>query len=337
MKKTVYLKRIIFIILAAVMISGTCAILERKTVVGEWNYSLKVGGFKNEPENSFDIIGFGSSHMYCTLNPLSIYDEFGLRSYVLATQQQPVEATYYYIKEALETQNPEVIVLEALMFAVQGDTVTEGVAHDAVDPFPNGINKIRMIQALNTDDSKENYYFNIMKYHTRWKELSGADFIFSWKSETDPTHGYVFLTGVQPNGVYQVSYENVTATPIKESNEKTFLDIVELVNNSDSELLLLVAPYNVSGDVLGYYKYLHELAEKNDVKVLDMNLEFDSVGISNDTDFYDGGHLNVYGAEKASSYIVDFIKENYDIEANDVDDEELWEADLKYYNERLGR
>lgn len=331
----VVLRRAALILIILTLFLCVTKIFERKTVNGAWNYSLKVNGFTNEPEESMDIIGYGSSHMYCTINPVHIYEQYGLRSYVLATQQQPVDATYYYIKESLKTQSPEVLVLEALMFTVTNDVVTEGVAHDAVDPFPTGWNKLMMINALNTEDAKENYYLNFLKYHSRWKELTKQDFDFSWKKETDPTHGYVFLTDANQNSMSQISYESVDEVAILAHFEEVFLDIVQLAKENDTEVLLLVAPYDVDQEELGRYKYMHRLAEENGVKVLDLNLEFDATGISNDTDFYDSGHLNAYGAEKASSYIVDYIKNNYEIAPNDVDDDSLWQEDIKYYHDAL--
>lgn len=329
------LRKVLLILIIVAIFFFISEVFERKTIYGAWNTSLKVNGFTNEPEESMDIIGYGSSHMYCTLNPVYVYEKYGLRSYSLATQQQPVDATYYYIKESLKTQSPELLVVEAYMFIATYDVVTEAVAHDAVDPFPNGINKLMMINALNTEDAKTNYYINFLKYHSRWKELTSQDFDFSWKKETDPTHGYVFLTDVKQNCMSQISYDGVEEVAILEHYEEVFLDIVQLAEENGTEVLLLIAPYNVEKEELGRYKYMHRLAEENGVNVLDLNLEFDATGISNDTDFYDSGHLNVYGAEKASSYMIDYIKRNYEIVANEVDDTSLWLEDIDYYYDRL--
>lgn len=329
------LRRIVFLVLVMVLFLWTSKVFERKTLYGAWNYSIKVNGFTNEQKESMDIIGYGSSHMYCTLNPIYVYENFGLRSYVLATQQQPVEATYYYIKESLRTQSPEVIVVEALMFTDGTGVVSEGVAHDAVDPFPDGWNKLMMINALNTKDGKENYYFNLLKYHSRWKELTIGDFNFSWKKETDPMHGYVFLKETRPNALKQVSYENVEETAILPQYEEVLLNIIDMAQKNDVEVLLLIAPYNVDDGALGKYKYIHRLAQENGVKVLDLNLELDATKLSNETDYYDPGHLNVYGAEKASEYILNYIKANYNIVPNEVDDDTLWQEDIKYYHDKL--
>ncbi|MBE6767242.1 MAG: hypothetical protein E7550_06630 [Ruminococcaceae bacterium] len=331
-KILVFLRRTVFLLLAVSIMLSVSAIFERKTTSGAWNYSLKVGGYKNEPSNSFDILGFGSSHMYCTLNPLSLYDETGLRSYVLATQQQPVEATYYYIKEALKTQNPKIVIVEALMFTVNDKPATEGVAHDAVDPFPSGINRLLMINDMDIEDDKENYYISFLKYHTRWKELTEGDYNFRFKTETDPFRGFVFLTKAVENSVLQVDYSSIEAKPITQSKEDMFLRIAKLVKENDAQLMLLVSPYNAGEEALGRYKYLKALAKEQGAMVLDFNECFEETGINNKTDFYDGGHLNVYGAEKASSFIGKHIMENSALKQTPFGDDADWRADIEYYN-----
>ncbi|MBR3594022.1 MAG: hypothetical protein IKL44_05025 [Clostridia bacterium] len=333
-KAFVFLRRTVFLLVAVALMLTVNRIFERKTLTGEWNYTIKVGGFKNEPENSFSVLGFGSSHMYCTLNPISLYSETGIRSYVLATQQQPLEATYYYIKESFKTQKPDVVLLEAFMLTGSDSPATEGVAHDAVDPFPSGIGKLEMINAMNTEDDKENYYINFLKYHTRWKELGKHDFSFKYKSATDPFRGYVFLKSTVPAKVTAVDYSVVESTPIAEQKEEWLLKIMNLAEDEGARFVLLISPYEASVDDFGKYKYLHEFADKNGILVIDLNKNFADTGISPSTDFYDTGHLNVYGAEKASRYIGAVIAEKCGITPKDVSDTYLWEEDLKYYNNR---
>ena len=80
MKKRIFtvLRRILLLLIIVTLFIGISKVFERKTLTGAWNCTLKVNGFKNEAEDSMDIIGFGSSHMYCTFNPVHVYKETGL-------------------------------------------------------------------------------------------------------------------------------------------------------------------------------------------------------------------------------------------------------------------
>lgn len=323
----------IFVVVLVIILVFTMTVFERKTLYGPWNYTLKVGGFTNLPENSVNVIGVGSSHMYCTLNPVYIYEQTGKSYYVLATQQQPVEATYYYVKEALEQQNPDVVIIEGLMYLQEDDVVTEGVAHDAIDPFPNNTNKWKMIAEMNTEGAKENYYLNFMKYHTRWKELTKGDFDFAYKMQTDPMRGFVFLTQVKANTCMQLSYEEVNAAQLPDRKIHYLQKTVELIRECGSEPLILLSPYDTAVDESSKIKALNELCTNLEVPFLDLNSEYNNLGIDNAKDYYDGGHFNVYGAEKASRYIADYIENNFILSAEKAENSTGWQDDIAYYYE----
>ncbi len=102
---------------------------------------------------------------------------------------------------------------------------------------------------------------------------------------------------------------------------------------SGSQPVILVAPYNSAENDLGKYKFISSYCEENNVAFLDMNLWLDDMGIDNETDFYDGGHFNASGAEKASSFLFDFITERVSL-AEDTENDALWQKDIAYYHEQ---
>lgn len=333
-KTAVILRRVIFVVLLALALIFTAKVFERKTLYGEWNYTFKIGGFSNLPENSVNVVGVGSSHMYCTLDPVHIYEQTGDSYYVLATQQQPVEATYYYVKEALEQQSPDVVIIEAYMFLQDTGAVDEGVAHDAIDPFPDNINKWKMIAEMNTEDAKENYYFNFIKYHTRWKELTNSDFDFRYEMQTDPLHGFVFLTDAKESTCTQLSYAGVEAKALTERNLTYLKRTVELIREHGSEPMVLLAPYNTAADDLAQIKTLSTFCHSEGIPFLDLNVEYNQLGIDNASDYYDGGHFNVYGAEKASRYIADFVDAHFELSEKNAEYDALWQEDIACYREK---
>ena len=73
-------------------------IFARKSLEGPWDMTNKIGGFYNEPRGEFTAMFFGSSHIYASLSPLELWHETGVKSYVFATQLQPMWATYTYLK-----------------------------------------------------------------------------------------------------------------------------------------------------------------------------------------------------------------------------------------------
>ncbi|HPZ60348.1 MAG TPA: hypothetical protein PK645_07420, partial [Bacillota bacterium] len=154
-----------FVLIFLLILSGASDLLMHKQIEGRWNMTAKVVGFYNEEPDSFDVMFFGSSHMYCSVDPAVFYEETGLKSYVFATQQQPLWITYHYMIEALKTQRPELLVVETHMAVQEEDYMDEATNHTAIDPIPMSKNKLDMIFASVPKGERRFYIFNIMKYH----------------------------------------------------------------------------------------------------------------------------------------------------------------------------
>ena len=294
----------VFLLLALVLLLTAWAVFDRKT--GCW-YTEKVRGFYNEPEQSMDVIGFGSSRMYCTLDPLVLHHETGLRAYVLATQQQPLKATRTYMREALSRQSPRLLILEATMAFRPDSETTDAEIRDCLDPLPWSKNKLALIRDLVPAGQRSSYYFNFLKYHQRWKELSAKDFDFSYLGKRDVFRGYMYLTPERGADCRQQDYDGVEAQPVPEENLVLLREMALLAEENGASLLLLAAPYETVTDDLGYLKSLHAFCEAEGIDFLDLNLEYDALGIDEEKDYFDIGHFNVSGSTKATRYLADYI------------------------------
>ncbi|MBR7075092.1 MAG: hypothetical protein IKI39_08300 [Oscillospiraceae bacterium] len=312
-----------FLLLALCLVLTAWAVFDRKTSC--W-YTEKVRGFYQESKQSMDVIGFGSSRMYCTLDPLVLHHKTGLRAYVLATQQQPLRATWYYMREALGRQSPRLLILEATMAFRPDSEITDAEIRDCLDPLPWSKNKLTLIRELVPAGQRAAYYFNFLKYHQRWKELSAKDFDFSYLGKRDVFRGYMYLTPERGADCRQQSYDSVEALSIPEENLALLREMAQLAEENGASLLLLAAPYEAVTDDLGYLRSLHAFCEAEGIAFLDLNLVYDELGIDNGKDFFDIGHFNVSGSTKATKYIADYISRNYAL--SPIPDAEL-DAELK--------
>ena len=304
------LRLCVFLLLALCLLLTAWAVFDRKTSC--W-YTEKVRGFYNEPAESMDVIGFGSSRMYCTLDPLVLHHETGLRAYVLATQQQPLKATWYYMQEALSKQSPRLLILEATMAFRPDSETTDAEIRDSLDPLPWSKNKLALIRELVPAGQRAAYYFNFLKYHQRWKELSAKDFDFSYLGKRDVFRGYMYLTPERGADCERQSYDSAEALPIPEENLALLREMAALAKDNGAELLLLAAPYETVTDDLGYLKSLHAFCEAEGIEFLDLNPVYDELGIDEAKDFFDIGHFNVNGSTKATRYISEYITARYSL------------------------
>lgn len=335
-KIKVLIRVVCFIILLVFMFSKVNQVLMRKSISGAWNMTIKTNGFYNEAEDRFDVMGFGSSHMYCTVNPLALWEAEGIPSYLLTSQQQPPCVTYYYIKEALKTQTPKVVLLETYMFTFPSGNYDEGVFHDAIDFLKPSKNRIDLIKELVPKEERKNYYFPFLKYHTRWEELTDKDFDNSYLEKKDWLKGYVFLKEGKPQSIDSTIAKSEIRNPIPEENLKYLNKIVQLSKEKNFKLVFISAPYSVTEEEQGVLNSIGDFAGENGIDFIDFNKLFDDIQLDDETDFFDGGHTNAYGADKVTKYLAKYLKDNYGLKSYFSDKNYLdFEENLEKYNSEM--
>ena len=321
----------------------------------EWNqenmvYTLE--GFEQLEENILDVLFLGTSHVEAGVLPMELYESSQICAYSLATSAQTVEGSYFMLKKAFETQCPKVVVLDASGLVHQEEDNYNVSWRYILDALPFSQAKLEMASAYGEkwySDGILSALVPIVKYHTRWNELSSADFT---KRETEAGYysagGFInsitsgahwsldhimqtadrladetpgVLSHASGGTAVQEEVEGVLYTPQVTENTADYLEkINELCKEHGSELLLIKVP------VLHYPQFytgswtkqrseaVSEAAEKNGVVFLDLLYEYDT-GVNFATDTVDGGlHLNFRGAQKVSDFLASYLLENYEIE-----------------------
>lgn len=330
-KITAIFKSIIFLLIFIIIFSYFSNLFCRKTLNGEWNHTQKISGFYNEPKNEFDIIYFGSSNTYCSFNPLIMYEKTGIKSYVFATQQQPVWASYTYMKEALKTQKPKLLVMDILMFAKSDEYYDDGVNYSFMDDIPFSKNKIELAFASSPDTTgRIRLLINFIKYHSRWSELTKDDYTFERSNTKDFLKGYVFLNNTFTDAVMPDTSSSETA-PLSEKELLYFEKIISLAKEENIPILFVKTPSNATYDEQKLFNSVFLKAKELNVNFIDYNKQYDRIGLIINEDFYDKSHLNYKGAEKFTrSFAEDILSFCPDFPKN-ADDTDWTESLNKYY------
>lgn len=307
------IKIIVFIILFLVLLEISNDLLIKKETDLPDNFTTKVMGLKNEQENSFDVMFYGNSHVFSAVNPLILFQNTGITSYVYASPGQPFPLTYHYIKESLKTQKPDVMFVEVYATTYPTEYTNETRAHQALDPIPLSWQKINMIHDAAEANNRWQYYFPIIMYHGRWHSLTAADFDFSYKKDIDFTKGYrIMKKSVEVNRCYTFLDDRI-ASPINEKHEDTLYKIIELAKATDTELIFFVAPFELSEKKWHLINYVKQIAHENDIKFIDFNLLAEALELDPKSDFFDSDHMNYKGAQKVTQYLSTYLQYNYKI------------------------
>lgn len=298
-------KVILFILIFLLILSLLWKILIRK---GD-GFGSDVYSFYSLEDNSLDIVFFGSSHCYSTFSPYVIEEKTGLKSYNFSTQQQPINITYHFMVETLKTQKPAYFVLETRMFAVDDEYMEEGVVRDALDKMKMSPNKIEAInESVENPEDRTSYYFNIIKYHSRFMEIGVEEIMNAIKGKSIDNNGFVGLPSSQ-----DVYIDNTNALSISETtdlsnkNLEFFNKIIDLCKQNNITLILTKSPCILTDDDQKHYNKVKEIAEENHIRYIDYNYMFDELDFTFPDDFYDYGHLSKSGAEKVTTNFSNFI------------------------------
>lgn len=292
----------------------------------------RIDGFEKEDRGNIDVVCVGSSHAFCTWNPIHLYKHYGIRSCVYGSESQPIEASLAFIKRVLDRHHPRLIFLESFMFSVaKTDAKTKvAVAHRAVDAYPWGLDRIFLIEALNSMSGKDDLYFDLRQYHLRWKNLGADD--FSIFCDRDCCHGCQLLGRVMPIKKYQHDLDKNWDRGINAYLALRIDQIDRLVRRQGAKLVVFTAPFNASVENARFSKGLSRFLRLRGIDYLNFIDAQCGLQLDVSKDFADNkdGHLNIYGMEKVMDYIGAVLRDQYHVEPDGLFKEE-WNADIERY------
>lgn len=308
-----YIKRILkvaaFVIILSLLLAKLNVIFIRKADVKPWDMINKIAGYFNE-KKTYDVMFFGTSHAYCSFDT-NLLAETKVSSYILASQKQPLEATYYYIKEAIKRSKPKDIYVEVLD-ALTANDIDDGSIHTYTDYFPMGINKIMMIKdSLSTNKWAENV-MPLIKYHSRWTELKDKDYKANWKDYHDDLHGFVKLQFqskefMKDSNLSKENLDNIAKAQDKDFREKKYnalKRINELAKKNGVKVHFIKTPVYTKSAYDENISLLEKYMDSIGADFVDFTKTVDGLGFG---DYYDASHLNSEGAKKFTEYFIENV------------------------------
>lgn len=306
----------------------------------------RFSGFYAEPKNTIDAVMIGSSPVAPYYSTPQMYGEKGIVCYPLSSNVQRPAAATGLMNEIYKRQSPELAIFEVRMYLAKDIDMTNNMSYTrgVTDNLKYSANRVRVIDKMlkGTEDSdgaepKDSYYFDIMKYHSNWGMLFIPHEWRNWNySALNEYKGYEFKDTVGPCEYTDES--NVTGTKsIPAEQEENLQQLLTYLDNHDQNALFIVSPYlETSGDKKMYNHIEQEVTDKG-YKFLDMNEYVTEMGLEYDTDIADyGTHVNSEGAEKCTSYLEDYLDENYDLPDRRNDNKySSWEKSYQDWMQKL--
>lgn len=260
-----------------------------------------------------DLLFVGDCEVFSNISPITLYEKYGIVSYIRGSAQQLVWQSYYLLEDALKEDTPSVVVFNVLALKY-GEPQNEAYNRMTLDGMRWGRAKLGAIRASMLEDEELiSYVFPLLRFHTRWSELTTEDVRCLFHKEPVSHSGYLLRADVRP----------VTRTPTpaplldphlpKESME--WLDRMATLCEQRGITLVLMKSPSIEPYWYGEWDAdVRAFAEEHGLWYTNMIAENDEIGIDFSVDTCDmGQHLNVYGAEKLSEWFGAELKDRYNL------------------------
>lgn len=255
------------------------------------DYGATWDRYLQEEPDTIDVLYFGSSIVYCDVIPAVVWEETGLASYVMAGPEQTFSITYYYLREACETQSPQAVVLElnGMFFPKYQNYAKVNLSY-----MPWSANRVLAALYGAEPEEKLGSLFPLYNYHDRIYSVTQEEIDKRLSPEADPYAGYTLLLTAREQTEYP-DRDYLTDTDDYRSNLDYLQKIAAFCAGRDIQLVLYFAPVHC------YVPEASLRALEQAVESVPHALYFNCNGgdwpeLDPVTDWYDFLHLNLYGA-----------------------------------------
>lgn len=308
-------------------------------------------GFYSQEKNTMDVVFIGTSTTYTSYIPLDAWKEYGISSYIYATNVMFENFIKYSINDVLKYQSPQLLLIDITPYLFKTyagsnyftDNKLDVYIKFNIDSRKYSFDRLEYLNEIIKDQNGTisdyiYYFFDIARYHTNDIDISNYN-----NSKKDPNYGFKHMRLV--DGV-DIDIDNAIkdegqSSPIS-SRELSYLEeLLTYVNSLDTDVLFYCPPiFSYEKFNIESKNFVKRYIENSGFKFLDLYNKKEEIGLDYKYDYYDYMHFNFLGAQKTTNYLCKYIKNNYGIEdkRNDIkyaflnDDYKVWEKIKEDYD-----
>lgn len=330
-------------IVASVLIVCTVLFLLQRLLVPKYASGVVEGAlvaeYYEQENKDFDVLFVGDCEVYENFSPAEFWKEYGINSYIRGSAEQYIWQSYYLLEDSLRYHTPKVVVfnIQSLQF---NESQSEAYNRMSLEGMKWSKSKVDAIHAsMKEEENFIDYVFPILRYHSRWSELSLDDVKYMFQSPKVSFNGYFMRVDTK-------AAENVPAgRPLADYSfgeyAWKYLDMMrQLCEENGIQLVLIKAPSLYPYWYPEYDEQVVEYANEYGLPYINFIELADEIGIDYTTDTYDAGlHMNLSGAIKLSDYLGKVLVEEYNVpdRRNDKEISQIWEQNLIEYEAEIDR
>lgn len=292
-----------------------------------------------EEEKDHDVVFVGDCEVYENFSPKVLWEEYGINSYIRGSAQQLIWQSYYLLEDTLRYEKPDVVIFNILSM-MYNEPQKEAYNRMTIDGMKWSMSKVKSIQASMTEREEFlDYVFPILRYHSRWNELSGEDITYIFDTPKVSFNGYYMRVDIKP--AQNIPEGKILADYRFGENSYYYLDkMVELCEKEGVELIFVKAPSLYPYWYPEWEEQIEEYAAEHGIRYINFLENTDETGVDFAVDTYDAGlHMNLSGAEKITRYLGEVLSKEVGLEDRRGEEklQQIWEPKIKAYEEEIIR
>lgn len=276
----------------------------------------RMTGIYNEPESSLDAVYIGSSNCYAFWNQLLAWEEYGIAVYPYTCSSMPLMVTEYMIREARKTQPDALYIVN--INTLEDSELNDVVMHRLLDYMPLSSNKLELTRYMSDTlgysfTERLEFYFPILRYHSRWNELTAYNFTDDYDSlKSSSQYPAYLISSTDISDVYQISKEE---GEISDALSDSLDRLLNYCTEEKVKVLFVAVPRaEEKAETVQKINTVKNIISEKGFDVLDLMDKTDQIGLDLKTDYYNRSHTNIHGSIKYTHYLSKYLVEKYGFE-----------------------
>ena len=305
-----WLRAIGFVLVCSLILSYALYVMTPKNDYGICSMVY----YYQQPQDTVDVLVLGTSQAYSGVNTAALWRDYGLAAYDLCGAEMPYWAVYYYLEEALKTQHPRLILLDAKPAIYAQPYSKKGRVIMSTYGIRSIVTRTASIIASTHPDNTASFAIGFPQVHGRYNEITTDDFRIppdnggrgsDWKGymEMDAVDVFYPPTIVRPE----------EQKPLQEKQQYYFEKILKVARERGISLVLIGFPNPDYAYDHPYYNTVKNIAAEYGFPFWNYNLPGELNGLDYETHFADWQHLNTEGSLLFTSQLGERIRHEFEV------------------------
>ncbi len=335
-------KVILFIAIFAALFAGVYGLTRRKESEKRNKNFFAVA-------DKIDVLFLGSSHVINGVNPLQLFEDYGIASYNLGGHGNVMPVTYWEFANALDYCQPKFVLIDTYLLdkdyhyldVQTGQEPQElldtavGQLHEVLDVFPLTKTKIAALNdLLSTGKARLEFIFSFIRYHSRWSQLTADDFsAFTGDLPLNRQMGAEMLFEVDP-GIDHYEMISDTRMDDRQSQGREYLrKIIELCMARGIHPIIIQVPFSANEETQLIANSAKLIADEYEIPFL--NMQYLPGLIDYHSDQASQTHLNMRGAYKTTEFLGESLSVLELPDRRGDPEYALWEEEVREWHDTI--